>query len=814
MNRSLLRILIALSLCLLLAAGLIACVKDEPDPVETTAVTTAAGEPAGDDPTGTTAGEDDTTLPGEATTPAAGEQGTTAAEPEATTPAEPEATTPAEPETTTKPEVTQPAEPETTGKPEVTQPAEPETTGKPEVTQPAEPETTKKPEVTQPAEPETTKPVEPQKEPEMWNSTANKKLVPYQVLDALHINDSTSKGVFPGGHSDVWNSEANVGSDVTKLSYFGWIAINGSVGTFGYQIDNAAPVYSASFVCATEKPVYDTAAANGASNASRMSVAVDVSGVTGSGHTVRILYKTAEGKVILLNKFALSRTANAVTYYVCNRSGDPAGTAKKSFTTLLEAIPYCEKYRQEGYRVVSGDGKTAYLPYTELQCDILRECKYVTDYVRTNGFTYGHAPINPAIDHAAKLVSCDRFVAWALYNVGYTEQPYTHGVVVSDMAAWCEKNGFIRIDREADLQPGDVVLVNFNGSIPLHTFIHAGSVGASGSPYYRYDCGSDHRIQSVQPSSEPIHQFWRAYRPVPLTTPDTSTAQPWNTTENKQHITHLSFDELVPNGGTSVFPAGKVDSWNKIADLDANTVTLRYWGWVGIKGSVGTFGYQIDDRDPVFSAAFTHAADQGVVNVAISTGATTASRMAIQINVGDLRGAGHTVRALYKTPEGKVIILSSFTVNKPDTAPDPVKDPEMWDAGSKDKVTHQSFDELRINNNTGVFPAGKADSWNKVANVSAGANSLRYWGWIGIKGSVGTFGYQIDNNEAVFNAAFAQPAEGDVVTAATSTGATAASRMAIDIDISGLSGSGHTVRVLYKTADGQVLMLNKFTLNK
>ncbi len=202
-----------------------------------------------------------------------------------------------------------------------------------------------------------------------------------------------------------------------------------------------------------------------------------------------------------------------LVYYVCTDPADPEGTSFRKADDLETAISYCERKKQEGYRVVTSRGETVYLPYTELQCDILRECKEVTDYCRENGFKYGDAPTNPAMNHRAKKVSCDRFVAWALYNVGFTDQPRTQGVVVSAMAAWCEKNGFERIDNQADLQPGDVVLVKFNGSWPAHTFIYAGETRIEGQPY-RYDCGSDSRIQSVQPSTEPIIEFWRAYRAV------------------------------------------------------------------------------------------------------------------------------------------------------------------------------------------------------------------------------------------------------------------------------------------------------------
>ncbi len=209
--------------------------------------------------------------------------------------------------------------------------------------------------------------------------------------------------------------------------------------------------------------------------------------------------------------------AGPVLYYVCTHSEDPVGTAfRDPYQSLESAKKLCDRMAVQGYRVVSSTGEVVYAPYTELQCDILRECKWVTDYVRENNFKYGDASINPAISHRDKKVSCDRLVCWVMYRVGFTDQPRTQGVVVSAMASWCERNGFERIDRVEDLQPGDIVLVNWNGSYPAHTFIYAGTSNTAGQ-YYRYDCGSNARIQSVQPSCEPISGFWRAYRAPELT---------------------------------------------------------------------------------------------------------------------------------------------------------------------------------------------------------------------------------------------------------------------------------------------------------
>ncbi|MBO4326733.1 MAG: hypothetical protein J5950_05645 [Clostridia bacterium] len=161
---------------------------------------------------------------------------------------------------------------------------------------------------------------------------------------------------------------------------------------------------------------------------------------------------------------------------------------------------------------------------TKLQSDILREAKWVTDYVRENGFHYGDAPVNPAFNCDAKLVSCDRLVDWVMYRVGFTDQVERQGMVVyhatekrRDLPGWCELQGFQKITDISELQPGDIVFVrpctSSSGVIyPGHTFIFAGFAD-DGVNSYRYDCGKIERIQSVQPSCEPLNDFMFAYRP-------------------------------------------------------------------------------------------------------------------------------------------------------------------------------------------------------------------------------------------------------------------------------------------------------------
>ena len=150
---------------------------------------------------------------------------------------------------------------------------------------------------------------------------------------------------------------------------------------------------------------------------------------------------------------------------------------------------------------------------------LLSEAKSVTDYARENNFSYGDAPINPAINHDAKLVSCDRCVGWFLYNMGYTNQPESHGLGVGAFPSWCEQNGFQKITDINSLQPGDVVFVNPNSSgSPGHVFLLGNKL--ENGLWERYDCGSVERIRLTgkysgyqsQPFHEGIGGFMYAYR--------------------------------------------------------------------------------------------------------------------------------------------------------------------------------------------------------------------------------------------------------------------------------------------------------------
>ena len=229
------------------------------------------------------------------------------------------------------------------------------------------------------------------------------------------------------------------------------------------------------------------------------------------------------------------------TEYSVRLNVDDRRTELLSSTSFDAAAAAAKANAIYGYRVFDEKNRMVYCPYRPLQSDILREAKIVTDYVRENEFKYGDAPINPAMNHDAKLVSCDRLVDWVLYRIGYTDQVERQGMVVShateperDLASWCAARGFPRIEDISLLEPADIVFSKPHTSAagriyPGHTFLFAGFAADNelnateinhpdGHPgelcSYRYDCGMDKRIQSVQPFFEPLNEFMFAYRPI------------------------------------------------------------------------------------------------------------------------------------------------------------------------------------------------------------------------------------------------------------------------------------------------------------
>ena len=76
-------------------------------------------------------------------------------------------------------------------------------------------------------------------------------------------------------------------------------------------------------------------------------------------------------------------------YYVClyeDRLHLPEdNVAGDAYSSLDSAMKRCDRMKQYGYRVANEKGEVVYAPYTLLQCNLLREAKFVTEYAKEIG---------------------------------------------------------------------------------------------------------------------------------------------------------------------------------------------------------------------------------------------------------------------------------------------------------------------------------------------------------------------------------------------------------------------------------------------
>ncbi len=220
-----------------------------------------------------------------------------------------------------------------------------------------------------------------------------------------------------------------------------------------------------------------------------------------------------------------------ITYSVYEFESYDAAVRKASDLRLASA----------GYAVYDADGAFLYGVNNEYVTYMMFTAKYIVDFARENDYVYGSAQKNPAItfkiylkrnELREKVVSCDRFVGWVLYQMGYTDQPTDAGMFVwanansteHNLMVFLEEHNYERIDNTTDFRAGDIVFVNpthSSGGSPYgaHVFICAGSTGLDGQ-FFRYDHGSDTRIRGVQPSRESISNLFCVYRPTQTTLAD------------------------------------------------------------------------------------------------------------------------------------------------------------------------------------------------------------------------------------------------------------------------------------------------------
>ena len=141
----------------------------------------------------------------------------------------------------------------------------------------------------------------------MWD--ADKAIIAHQSFDQLYkgAGDATNgdENLFTPGQSASWDKIADLSAGgVDVLTYWGWVAIKGEIGQFGYQINGGTPIFNDEWTITAEQPVIDAAATTGADNASRMKIRINLAGLEGE-YTVRTLYKTPDGTEVCLGEFTV-----------------------------------------------------------------------------------------------------------------------------------------------------------------------------------------------------------------------------------------------------------------------------------------------------------------------------------------------------------------------------------------------------------------------------------------------------------------------------------------------------------------------------
>ena len=124
----------------------------------------------------------------------------------------------------------------------------------------------------------------------------------------------------------------------------------------------------------------------------------------------------------------------------------------------------------------------------------LKAVKDTQEYARTHGYIY--ADSQSTVPTADKKISCDRLVAKALWDMGYTDQPKGGIALGRGIEDWLIKHGFKKSTSMSAAKAGSIMIVMNPSGSSRHVFVIA---SRNGNTYTRYDCGSNSWIKSKQP---------------------------------------------------------------------------------------------------------------------------------------------------------------------------------------------------------------------------------------------------------------------------------------------------------------------------
>ncbi len=126
-------------------------------------------------------------------------------------------------------------------------------------------------------------------------------------------------------------------------------------------------------------------------------------------------------------------------------------------------------------------------------------------------------------------------------------------------------------------------------------------------------------------------------------------------------VVGAAYDAVMIDGDMKV--NGNAAAW---LQENGHTVTaesyITFYGWIGFSTSIQSFGYVVDDGEPIWNTAFKTHTEDGV----LAAGGAHASRFQIKADVSALSAGEHTLSFLVKLTDGTLVILNrSVTVHVP-----------------------------------------------------------------------------------------------------------------------------------------------------
>lgn len=181
-----------------------------------------------------------------------------------------------------------------------------------------------------------------------------------------------------------------------------------------------------------------------------------------------------------------------IKYYRVRKEWKDESSQLGAYINLQNAKDNCPK----GYKVFDWNGKQVYQTKESTADKFIAQEKNVCDTARKDNWNYGNSKsIIPCDD---KNISCDRMVSRALYNLGYTDQR-AGGEVCITLPAWLNSHGWKMVSNVNEIKPGAIVAVRKKDiSYIDHVFVVSEYNPKTGY-CSKYDCGSQARINTIQP---------------------------------------------------------------------------------------------------------------------------------------------------------------------------------------------------------------------------------------------------------------------------------------------------------------------------